>query len=343
MILSFGIGSAGVGSPSYSVRLPFQMSPGRILKLSDGNSFELFSQPCEITEEHRFYVLTIGGFSSEKAAGGFLRKACAGLIWFGLRHAVGFRFNINAVPVIQVEPPQPIADGSMIASIAANVGWREIDGHYDADKTVIKAEHKRLIKFGAGQASVRLDSPVSMLAKDMPEGMGAQAELVLSDPKLRLACEVYLSSHFESSSAASFLSRIMALEILIPDTPALASISRMAERFTAEVVAVQEQEQDGAIKAEWESFKGLLSWARYRSIKSRIRTLVREKLESDPDIADPAEVSKEVSRLYDLRSTLVHRGEADPNAIRDGAGRLNNIVPRILRACFREVSGVKSA
>ena len=344
MIISFGIGSPASKSPGYSVRLPFHMPPSRKLKLADGKSFELFDHPCEITEEHHFYVLTVGGFLSEHEAEVFLRRVCAGLIWFGLKNSVGFRFNSVAAPVEQFDRPHPIVEGSSLASMAANNCWEgEYDGHYDDDKTIIRADHKRLVKFGAGSVSIRIDSPVSMFAKDMLEGMGGRAELVLSDPKLRLACEVYFSSHFESSSVATFLSRIMTLEILIPDTPASAQIRDMVDRFKAEITVARQREKSDSDKSEWDSLNGLLSWARFRSIKSRIRALVEEKLRGEYAIADLAEVSKEISRLYDLRSALVHKGEGDPNIIREGANRLNDIVPRVLKACFRESAGIGTA
>jgi hypothetical protein len=58
----------------------------------------------------------------------------------------------------------------------------------------------------------------------------------------------------------------------------------------------------------------------------------------DPEIAEPAKISKEVSGLYDLRSNLVHTGEVDPEAVATGNSRLNDVVARILRALFKETA-----
>ena len=155
------------------------------------------------------------------------------------------------------------------------------------------------------------------------------------DPKLRLACEVYLSSYFESTSAASFLSRITALEILVTDVSASAPVQTMVKRFIAEAIAAQTDEKDPAIQREFESVVSRLAYLRYRSIKSRIRCLVED---TESDIADHAKVSKEISKLYDLRSTLVHTGEADKAAITEGNNRLNDVVPRVLRSLFRQTA-----
>lgn len=339
MLFSFGIGSAGVGAPSYSVRLPFTLSPSRTLKLADGGRFELLGHVCEISQEYNQYALTIVGFDSEDAASTFLLKACAGLIWFGLKNSVGIRFNPDTTPANTFTQPKPIAEDSPFASIVSEKGWREYDGHYDADKTIVRPDHKKLFVFTAGSVSAQVGTPVSVMSKTFLEGMAeGRPELVLRDPKLRLACEVYLSSHFENTPAASFLSRITTLEILVTGAPTSVPVQTMVERFIDEANAAKKDEKDAAVRREFESLVSRLAYLRDQSIKSRIRSLIDEKMRAEPDIAEPAKVSKEVSRLYDLRSTLVHTGEADTADIQEGNNRLNEVVPRVLRALFRETA-----
>jgi hypothetical protein len=341
MLFSFRIGSAGEGALAYSVRLPFTLSPGRTIVLPDDSGrFELLGHTCEIFREHNQYALTVSGFDSEDAAATFLLKTCAGLIWFGLKSSLGLRFNPDMTPIEIFSQSKPIAAGSHIASIAANKGWSELDGQYDADKTVIIPQQKKLIIWATGSATVRLDTPVPVLSAAMLEGMAeGQPELVLRNAKLRLACDVYLSSYFDSTPAASFLSRITTLEILSADAPASDSVRKMVERFIADAADVQKKETDAAVRRELESLLSRLAYLRYQSIRSGIRSLLEETLRNDPEIAAPAEVSKEVSHLYDLRSTLVHSGEVDPAAVREGNNRLNAIVPRVLRALFRKTAG----
>ena len=171
-MISMGIGSAGEAEPSYAVRLPFTISPGGTLKLEDGGRFDLLGKMCEITQEREQYVLTIRGFDTEGAASTFLAKASAGLIWFGLTKSFGFRFNPVPTPVNLYDRPKLIAEGSMIAPMASKKGWQEIDGDYDADKTVIIPDHQRLIVFGVGSVTVRLDTPVTVLSEAMLDGIG---------------------------------------------------------------------------------------------------------------------------------------------------------------------------
>jgi len=336
MIFSFGIGSKGDGEPSYSVRLPFTMPIARTLKLADDGRFELLGHPCEIVQEHNQYALTITGFDSEAAASTFLLRTCAGLIWFGLKTSAGIRFNSQATPVEIFPQARPIATDSHVASVTVQKKWSELDGQYDADKTTIRPEHKRLLVWATGTPTVRLDTPIALLSKIMLEGMAeGQPEQVLDDPKLRLACEVYLSSHFESTPAASFLSRITTLEILVKDTPASDPVRTMVERFIAEAKKANKDSNDPTLKSELESLTSRLDYLRNRSIKSGIRRVVEDALRNDPEVASPTNVAKEVSGLYDLRSTMVHTGEASPEAVRAGSSRLNDVVPRVLRALYR--------
>lgn len=339
MLFSIGIGSLGEGEPSYSVRLPFSLSPGQTLMLTDGSRFELLGHPCSVDQEERQYSLTISDFDSEEAASTFLPKACAGLIWFGLKSSIGFKFNVVATPVQLFPQPMPVIENTPITQIARDKGWTEVDGNYDANKTTIRPDHKRLTLFTGGSIATEIRTPISMLSKAMFESMAdGRSELVLENPKLRLACEVYLSSHFESTSAARFLSCITTLEALVTDAPASKPVQTMVERFKYEAIAAQKVEKDAAIRREFESLVSRIAYLRYRSIKSRIQNLVEEKLRTEPDIMDPTKMAKEVGRLYDLRSTLLHSGVADVAGIDEGNSRLNDVVPRVLRMLFKETA-----
>lgn len=339
MVFSVGIGSAGEGGPSYLLRLPFILLPGRRLKLAESSRFELLGRTCEISEEPNQYVLTATGFESEDAAANFLPKICAGLIWFGLKHSVGLRFSPEATPVNLFDNPKSIAEDSMVSPIASKAGWHEYDGHYDSDKTVIRPDHKRLFVFRAGSVTARLDTPVSILSSAMFEGMSfSRAEQVLCAPKLRLASEVYLSSHFESTPTASFLSRITTLEILATEASAVEPVGTMVDRFIGEAKDARERVEDPAVQSEFDSLISRLANLRNRSIKSQLRRLVEETLRTDAEITDSTAVSREISDLYDLRSILVHSGEADAERIRKANSRLNEVVPRVLKALFKETA-----
>ncbi len=163
-------------------------------------------------------------------------------------------------------------------------------------------------------------------------------ELVVRDAKLWLACEVYLSSHFENTPTASFLSRITTLEILVEDVTASEPVETVVQRFIDEAKAAQKSEPNSHVQGEFQSLISSLARLRNRSIKSGIRSLVEQSLQTETDSVDAVEVSKEIARLNDLRSKLVHSGQVDEGDIVQGNNRLNEVVPRILRVLFRETA-----
>lgn len=340
MLFSIGIGSAGEGEPSYCLRLPFKLSPGRNLKMVDGTKGELLGRPCEIAQEHFQYVLIVPGFESEDEAALFLKKACAGLIWFGMEHSSGVAFSPDRSPINLFQEPQPISVDSLISSVVRDQGWRCFDGDYCANKTTIRPDHKRLLIYAGGQVSCSTDIPVASLCKAMTSGMSAPSpENVLSDPILRLACQMFSSSYFEVSQETSFLCRIMTLEILIPEVPLPRPMFDMVTRFIKEVSSARASELDDALNEEYGRLLSRLSHLQRQSIGSGIRRIV-EAIASDlPDgEASGGDLAREMTRLYGLRSALVHKGKADAEAIVAGNGRLGEVVPLILRSLFSRAS-----
>jgi hypothetical protein len=173
----------------------------------------------------------------------------------------------------------------------------------------------------------------------MLEGIGDGCpELVPENSKLRLACEVYLSSHFEATPTATFLNLINTLEILVEDASSSESIKTMVQRFIVEAKTAEKGATSPEIRSEYHSLVSRLSYLRHRSIKSGIRSLIENGLQTDSSSKKAVEIAGEISRLYDLRSDLVHSGDVDKKDIANGNKRLNEVVPSILRVFFRRTA-----
>jgi len=334
MLFCISKGSKGEGKPSYTLRLPFELAAHNALKLTN-DTFELLGHPSVLVLEEDQYVLIIKGFESAEAANAFLYKACAGLIWVGLTASFGIRFQVEATPWKLHSPPRPINENASHAKTLE--GWTETDGQYDGRKTTVVAEHKRLVRSMGGKVRGIIIMPTLNLAKAMMEGMSkGKAELVLRDPKLSLACEVYLSSPFESTPAASFLSRITALEILAFETKRSGPVLKLVERFGEDTSEALENECDASLREEYQSLKSSVSRLRHKSISSGIRELVESTLGSSEFGAEGIPNAKKVAQLYGLRSKLVHEGYSIEKAIRLANNDLGVIVPQILRKLFEQ-------
>lgn len=338
-LFSFTPGSAGTGNEAYSIRLMFFLSPGRTLKIEDISDCTLLGQNCHIKGDNNQYLMTAGGFTTEGAALSFLQKMCAGLIWYGIKNSTGIKFTSDITPIETFDKPIPASENPALSKLFKDAQWDAYDGHYDFDKTSIIPEHMRLIQFSLGSVTARIDTPLENLAKVVSEGMELPfPERTLTHQKFRLASEVYLSSHFESSPGASFLSRISTLEILAPDTPSSDPIRELVKRFVEEAKSAQASQESQEIQKEYQSLVSRLDNLLNRSIKSRIRDLVIELLNDEFGANDAAKAAKSSSQLYDLRSTMVHSGEVDADKIRDGNNKLNELVPTLLRVIYRKLA-----
>jgi hypothetical protein len=339
MLFSVSIGSVGTTEPTFTARLPFQMPAGRTIKLDeDVAQFDLQGHPCQIALEANQYALTIRQFSTEAAAAEFLLQAAGGLVWLGLKYPIGFRFDPNISKIDSFREPRLIDSASFVSKITGPKGWKAIDGQYDSDQTIVRPEHKRLICWTTGRVTVRQDTPPKILEDAIIEAMSfGRPDRIFHEAKLRLAIDFYMSSHFDTTPAASFLNRFTTLEILVPDVPVHAVIQERLGRFIAEIRAEgKKHENQEDLSAEVQSVLSRLAHMRNRSIKSGLRSLIRENVRDDQNRS--GYLAREVADLYDLRSELVHNGTADRKEINEGNNRLGEIVPQLLRTLFQRAA-----
>jgi hypothetical protein len=340
-MFSFGIGSTGEGPPAYLAQISFTLSPDFHIDTDDDNAYELLGHDCKVSKVNNQYLLLVSGFSCEEAASTFLAKASAALIWSGLRKPFGLKVEHEIKPVTFFPEPIPVIDGNPLAPSLREKGWEAVDGHYLANQTTIRPDHKRLTFFHAGDVSLRQGMTASHLIEALVEGLDlGHPELVLADPKLLLACEVYLSSYFEKTDTASFLSRITALEILAPETEASDTLKSLVEQFMHEVSRTRREasQDDHELQRELHGLSSSLGRLRSRSIKNSIRNLVGEVIQNETGSYDLDSIPEEVSKLYDLRSSLVHDGKGNMTEVNNGNNKLSDIVPRVLRARFRDLA-----
>jgi len=340
MLFSFGPGSEGTSKVSYSIRLPVVVSPGKEISLGKEGANLVFKEyQAEIQRIGNLYVIIIRGFPSEEIAGAFLRKVGAGLIWADLRYHIGLRFTIEPTSIHFYDPPLEISDKSRNTNLMPEIEWTHIDGDYYGNDTVIVPEHKRLILNKMGGINVIAGTGVSVLASMISEAMiYPYPERVFDEPKLRLAYEIYSSAFFESSDNARFLTLVMVLEALCPDSDAPNYIVEMVEKLMIQLKELGSKSLKGSHDHDLEILVGRLGSLKKRSITQGIRSLVVEKLKFDQEVIDPAAVGREVVETYDLRSELVHTGRADANSVKRAITKLEYVVPRILKVMFSEIA-----
>lgn len=340
MIFSFSIGSAGDGSERYTLYVPFAFSPGRELKAIDANSsFDLEDYNFKIEKLNHFFAITIGSFESERDAINFYEKLKAAFFWWSITDQIGISFTQTVSKATIYDSPKP-AEGNF--EYLKKRGWSEFDGHYDADKVVVRPEHKKLIRFEAGQAQVTISSSIEKIEGKISEALKlGHPENVIADEKLKLAIELYSASFYEYSENTQFVSLVNVLEAITTGN----DISSHAYEILIQAMSVLKQNRNQYSKnsEEWKELEHLLSRMgnlKRQSIKKALSEFAVSIVKMNPEIGDPQNIKGQLSTSYDLRSSLLHDGKADKEEIKVALSFLREFVPKLLITLYREKASI---
>jgi hypothetical protein len=69
------------------------------------------------------------------------------------------------------EAPQPVPELGLVTQVTRPVGWTATDGYYDADQALIRPDHKRLIRWESGQASLVLGITIESFFKSLGQSL----------------------------------------------------------------------------------------------------------------------------------------------------------------------------
>ena len=206
MLCGFGLGSKGSSVQSYTLRLPFTISPDRNISVSTESTLRIDHYEAKIHQNEDSYALEVYGLRSEEEALRLLPRICAGLIWTSLHESLGIRFDPHPSTIHYYDPPVPVSEGSSFHQITSRRGWKEVDGHYNSDQTIIKPEYKRVIRLWVGRPDIYLGLKDQQIALRISEALDFRTtSSVLDDKKLWMAFEMYSNSYFEISLNARFL------------------------------------------------------------------------------------------------------------------------------------------
>ncbi len=339
MLFSFENGSKGTDEESFTIRIPFILSPSKKIQISlEDSILKVDKFEAKIIDEKFFNVIEVYGLPSEKAANQFLPKIVSGLLLTIIDCKIGILFEKQPSRVRLFEKPIIISEKSDMYSLLSKRGWEETDGDYDTDKTIIRPEHKKLVAWTMGRATVTTGIHDSDIINKLNESLAlSNPERLIKDEKLQLAIEIYSNSFFESSSNAKFVTLVTVLEALKIDSGVseieIETIDELMEQIKTKRDS-QDKEDPNSSYAILDKLIGRVGNLKEQSISKSIQTLVIEKLKFDPGVDNPAAYGKEIKDIYNLRCTLLHDGLADSKKIEDGIKFLSDVVPRLLRVIF---------
>lgn len=337
MIFACSIGSAGSQTESYSIYFPIEFSPGRQFSI-DGKEFlgELDGLNVQIEQHHHLYSLRISSFESEEEARVYLDKLLASLRWVTLKHNVGIKFPAEIKDIHYYKETIVVSEKSNLFEMVQNVGWSTLDGDYNADSLTIIPEHKKLSRWENGRPAIILGLSPSIFIEGLNEGISfPRIENIINNKKLCTAIELYSSYSFEVTNIGRFVKLVTVIESLLPEL----TISEENQSILDKAKKLMKNERkDLKDNGECtESIDRLINRVREltkESIGRNIEVYVEELIVEFPDLGKSEDIIPRLKTSYNVRSRLLHDGEANEEVLSENIAFLNDLVPKILKNLF---------
>jgi hypothetical protein len=153
------------------------------------------------------------------------------------------------------------------------------------------------------------------------------------DPRLNTALDLYLSSYYETSLRACFLTLMTVLEVLAPiiekHVTAVILITKLHKAIKGRLASKVDDEERDALEA----LQRELDFRKETSIRRRIRRLVLDRAPLDD--VDRRTLANNVRDAYDLRGSVVHGNPIDPEHLSSA----NEIALRAVKLLLRSSLG----
>jgi hypothetical protein len=337
MIFACSIGSAGKTEESYSIIFPLILSPGKKLNLENTCSFQMADGlHYSLEKQHYLYTLKVESFPSEDAAKGYLKNLKASLRWVSLKNKLGLRFPSEVNTPKYAKEPITVSEKSNIYEIVKNNGWTVIDGNYDVDKLTIIPEHKNLMRWEPGHATITLGLSPQNIFSDIDESISFRAlKDIQSEKKLCLAIELYSAYQFEVSNTAKFVKLVTVLESLLPDIDIPDEVKPVLE--TAKKVLKDERRAKKSRNESTELLDHLMSrlgGLKRQSIGSSMMSYISNCIDEFAELGEKASITSKIQEIYNTRSSLLHTGEFDEKMLIEGIELLSVLVPKLLERLY---------
>lgn len=327
----FQAGSKGIAVQQYSLYIPFKLSPG-------ANISFILPRPSYISPEiwieelpYGRLSLRAGYFCSKEAAVEYGHKLLRALYLAAINKNFGVDI-INTFNDVSIFDERPIDES--FREVARSVNWSSIEGWYDAHEAYVIPEHKRLIRW-----NLMPDNPPSSFLS-LEDEFSTLLGNLMSDsiekipPKLKIAIELFSSSHFEINKEVILIRLISIIEILSPkikpDPYQIRIFKQMQRRINKSHRSKNHERWKNAAKLVLEKIG---RQKHEESISRCVRIFVGEMAEKY-NLGKKRDSTNSIHKAYNIRSRILHEGTAKikPNEIDESLDFLKNYVPSLLKA-----------
>lgn len=320
-------------SPGYTLRVSVRtLGKTPVAGLETEPTIDVGPIHVTVKQRGRFLVFSAGDFASETDAEAFLPRLKGGLWNLAIEHNIAFIPFFERRDITRPEDPYAAA-----RNLAKNFGQtveepvQPVHGLTEEEGYVIFRSDENIRFLGLGDMTAHVSTGWAhvkgTLAAGIEQVRGFTDE---ADANLATAIDLYLSSFYESSIRARFLTLVMALEVLAPviekHSAAVQLLIDLQKAIDTRLVGETNPEARDALQA----LRRETDFRKETSIRRRIRHLVLQEVPLC-DI-DREALARRVVAAYDLRGSVIHKGAVNPHALAEANETVLQTVKLLLRS-----------
>lgn len=284
-----------------------------------------------VKQRERFLILSAGDFASETDAEAFLPRLKGGLWNLAIEHNIAFTPFFERRHITRPEDPY-VAARNLAKSFDMTVEQpvEPVHGLTDEEGYTVFRSDESIRFLGVVEGTGHTSTGWVDVARTLTIGIeNIRLPADETDANLATAIDLYLSSFYESSIRARLLTLVMALEVLAPVTEKHPAAVQLLAHFLETIDVRLSGEANPEARDALEALRREADFRKDTSIRRRIRQLVLQ--EAPMSELDRETLAKRVVAAYDLRSSVVHTGTLDPQALAAAYDTAQHAVKLLLR------------
>jgi hypothetical protein len=290
--------------------------------------------PIHVTvrQRGRFLVFSAGDFASETDAEAFLPKLKGGLWNLAIEHNIAFIPFFERRDITRPEDSYAAARNlAQTFGMTVEEPVQPVHGLTEEEGYAIFRSDENVRFLGMGEPTLHVSTGWPNVARTLTAGIDqVRPRVDEADPNLATAIDLYLSSFYESSVRARFLTLVMALEVLAPVTQKHRAAVQLLIDLQNSIDTRLADEANPDARDALEALRRETDFRKETSIRRRIRQLVLQ--DAPLSDVDREALAKRVVAAYDLRGSVVHTGGVDPNALAEATETALLTVKLLLRS-----------
>lgn len=285
-----------------------------------------------VKQRSQYLILLARDFNSEAEAEAFLDQIKAGLWNLAIEYNIAFDADFQRRTIQRPDHPEQAA-----RNVARSFGLpieepvQPLQGLSDEQGYTIFQSDENIRFFAFGTVIAYESTGWENAREALAEGIrNARLRTDGQDIAFATAMDLYLSSFYETTIRARFLTLMMCLEVLAPVTQRHPAAVRALCELNGLVDAQVKNENDEEARDALDALLREIDFKKETSIRRRVRRLILDEAPLGQDANEAR--AKAVVEAYDLRGTMVHTGVVESDRLREANNTALQAVKLILRA-----------